>query len=127
MLLGRLLVGAVFVAGSIGCAEPTGVVERDALRAETSSGQLRLENIGTERFYYAVFEREILARISWGASVNAPAKSIEPGTSVTIPYAAIFGYELGKQEAVVFWWIRADANADGWVPPDKIASVVVGL
>lgn len=127
MLLGRLSIGALLVGTSIGCAEPTAVVERDILRAETSGGQLRLENTGTERFYYAVFERERLAVILWAPSVNGAFEFLEAGSAVTIPYADIFGYVPGKAEAVVFWWFRADANADGRVPGDKLEQVIVPL
>ena len=127
MRLGRSLIGALLVGTSIGCAEPTAVVERDILRAETSGGQLRLENVGTERLYYAVFEREQLALILWAASVNPPAEFLAPGSAVRIPYEEIFGYVPGKEEVVVFWWFRADANAEGFVPGEKLEHVVVPL
>jgi hypothetical protein len=92
----------------------------------SGDGILQLRNDLRERAFYFAYEREAAAAIDWAPCVEpSRCPSLAPESRVDLAYATIGGYQPGKREALVWWWVAVG-------PPDQavpgpIHHVVVGL
>ena len=118
------LIAALLVV-SAACRSPMGPTET-ALTVLPSEGSLQLHNTSGQRTFYFTYEREAAAVINWAPCVDSSrCPALEAGSRTSIPYAAIGGYEQGKSEAILWWWVAT--GPAGRAEPGRIHHVVVRL
>lgn len=121
-----LLVTALLAAAAA-CSSPAQPVQDEGLIAQSVPPALALTNRTAEPLFFTVFEREYTARILWAPCLDpATSPRIDGRARITVPYAAIGGFEPGKKEAVVYWWRLVPAR-DGAFKADSMRALAVTL
>jgi hypothetical protein len=121
----RLLSLLALVTGSFSCGNPASVTE-DQFTVQATGREVVLGNTAAQSTFYLVVERETAGLINFAACVGQPqCRSVEPDSSVRIPYREITGYHAGSKEAVVYWW-RAVQSSTG-LRADSVRSTVTKL
>ena len=113
---------------ALGCASPTSP-QSDVLTIRARLGSFTLVNRTSESIYYFAIERQTSALVDWAPCSNpTTCPRVGPNGTVTLRYADIYGYELGRDEAVVYHWrlIPSAASSTGFTP-DRVRSVIVAL
>ena len=113
------------LTGSIACGNPTSVTQ-DQFTIQATGREVVLGNTAAQATFYLVVERETAGLINFAACVGQPqCRSVDPDSSVKIPYGEITGYHAGSKEAVVYWW-RAVGSSTG-LRADSVRSTVTKL
>jgi hypothetical protein len=123
-----------FVAGlllcAIACRElgPTGFTGNEGVLVQGRSGVVRITNERAARVYYFVAERNDLPIIDWLPCTEDQEECahVEEGVTLTLPYAAIAGYDTGDDQAVLFWWHLVPRLGGGF-DVDRLREIVFPL
>ena len=121
----RWLFVLALLTGTLACGNPTSVTQ-DQFTIQATGREVVLSNRAAQSTFYLVVERETAGLINFAACVGQlPCRSVDPDSSVTIPYSEITGYHAGSKEAVVYWW-RAVQSSTG-LRADSVRSTVTVL
>jgi hypothetical protein len=113
------------LTGSLACGNPASVTQ-DQFTIQATGREVVLSNTAAQPTFYLVVERETASLIDFVACVGQPqCRSVDPGSSVKIPYGEITGYRAGSKEAIVYWW-RAVQSSTG-LRADSVRSTVTEL
>jgi hypothetical protein len=113
------------LGGALACGNPTSVTQ-DQFTIQATGRQVVLSNTAPQSTFYLVVERETASLIDFATCVGPPpCRSVDPDSSVKIPYGEITGYHAGSREAVVYWW-RAVQSPTG-LRADSVRSTVAEL
>jgi hypothetical protein len=119
--LSLLLCLALTGCGS--AAEPPAGPSSQTLLAAADGSYLQLENFSDSPVFYMIHERGAAALINWAPCADLARCPYLPARARTrLPYSAIGAYELGKHEAILWWW-----ESLGGEIPGEIHAVVIGL
>jgi hypothetical protein len=98
------------LTGSLACGNPTSVTQ-DQFTIQATGREVVLSNTAGQATFYLVVERETAALINFAACVGqSQCQSVDPDSSVKIPYGEITGYHAGSKEAVVLVASRGELN-----------------
>ena len=121
----RWLLVLALLSGSLACGNPTSVTQ-DQFTIQATGREVVLSNTALQSTFYLVVERETAGLINFATCVGQlPCRSVDPDSSVRIPYGEITGYHTGSKEAVVYWW-RAVQSPTG-LRADSVRSTVTKL
>lgn len=129
--LAALLLPVLALAGLAGCSSPFEGGE-ETVEATGQDGVLTIRNLGEERVYYFVLERNQVAVVDWTPCTDPEdpegCPRIEPGGQVQMDYEDVFGYDPGLEDprARVYWWRLVDAGL-ARLTPDRVRWVEADL
>ena len=122
------VIGALLTLLVASCGGPARVGGPLAAILSTTGEGVRFRNPTARNVYYTAMERETAALVDWAPCTDpARCSSVPPRGEVTIPYAAIYGYEPGDREAIVFYWELVPTTPDGDFRVENLRSQVVSL
>ena len=103
----------VSIALFASCADPT-AVEVEGVRAWFSEEGLRVHNTRDASVYFFAGDRVDMSLIDWIPCSHPGCPGAEAGSTVTIPYSEIAGWDSSSREALLYWWNLRPHPADGW-------------